>query len=183
MKAIRVTAYIIFVLFSSNCKLISTRPSAQSEPLSIVLIGPPASGKGTQSMRLSHALNLVHISTGDLFRDNIKNQTKLGQSASKYINEGKLVPDEITVDMLFARVSKSDCALGYILDGFPRTVEQAQALNKRLPNQHFVVLNLDVPDSVVLERVVDRRSCPHCKNIHNIKFSPPKNTGLCDKCS
>lgn len=152
--------------------------------VSIILLGPPGSGKGTQAMRLSKALNIPHISTGDLFRDHIKRQTPLGQEASTYINQGKLVPDQLTLDMLFARVTQSDCAHGYILDGFPRTLLQAEALDARLPpSMRFVVLNLDVPDNVIVERAVGRRTCSKCGAIHHVLFSPPRVDNVCDNCA
>lgn len=152
--------------------------------LSIILLGPPGSGKGTQAMRLSKELNIPHISTGDLFRDHIKRKTELGEAASSYINQGKLVPDQLTLDMLFARISQSDCVHGYILDGFPRTLSQAEALDARLPSTiQFLVLNLDVPDGVLVERAVGRRICATCGAIHHVQFSPPRASGVCDTCS
>lgn len=149
----------------------------------LILFGPPGAGKGTQASRLSGALALPHVSTGDLFRENKKNGTPLGKQAQQFMDAGQLVPDELVLDMLFERVSKPDCADGYMLDGFPRTIAQAEALQKRLsPKDMVSVLNLQVPDDVLLERVTGRRTCKKCKHVHHVRNAPPKVAGTCDDC-
>lgn len=158
--------------------------STPKNPIKVViLLGPPGSGKGTQAVRLTKELGIPHISTGDLFRENISQNTDLGKRAKAFMNEGKLVPDELVLDMLFDRVSRSDCAKGYLLDGFPRTLPQAGALNKHLAaDTDLIVLNLDVPDSVIVKRAEGRLTCKVCGNVHNRYFSPPEKEGVCDAC-
>lgn len=150
----------------------------------LILLGPPGSGKGTQAVRLSKQLGIPHISTGDLFRENISKNTELGQRAKAFMNEGKLVPDELVLDMLFDRVSQPDCAKGYLLDGVPRTIPQAEAIDKYLkPGTELIVLNLEVPDGIIVQRAEGRLTCKNCGNIHNKYFSPPAVEGQCDKCN
>ena len=150
----------------------------------LILLGPPGAGKGTQASRLGAALSLPHVSTGDLFRENLKNDTALGQKARGFMDKGALVPDALVLEMLFERVSRPDCSRGYLLDGFPRTIPQAEALEKRLAQRGACVqvLNLQVPDAQLLERITGRRSCKTCGNIQHLKHSPPKTAGKCDKC-
>lgn len=148
----------------------------------VILLGPPGSGKGTQAVRLAKELNIPHISTGDLFRENMGKNTPLGAKAKGYIAEGKLVPDELVLEMLFDRVSESDAANGYLLDGFPRTVPQAEALDKRLQGEKLIVLDLEVPDSMIVKRAVGRLTCGDCGKIYNTYFSPPDKENLCDLC-
>jgi len=149
-------------------------------PQVIILLGPPASGKGTQASKLASDLSLPHISTGDLFRENIGKNTELGQKAKSFMDAGKLVPDELVLDMLFARVAQPDCKLGYVLDGFPRTIPQAEALDKRLGNSvNLKVVNLVVVDELLIKRTSGRRSCPKTKEIYNIYFNPPEKEGFC----
>jgi len=149
----------------------------------VILLGPPGSGKGTQAVRLTKELGIPHISTGDLFRENISKNTELGQRAKTYMNAGKLVPDEVVLDMLFDRVSRPDCAKGYLLDGFPRTIPQAEALDKHLSKGvDLIVLDLEVPDEVIVKRAEGRLTCASCGNVYNRYFSPPKEEGVCDKC-
>lgn len=163
--------------------LFAQEKSHKEEVKVVVLLGPPGSGKGTQAVRLTKELGIPHISTGDLFRDNISKDTELGRKAKSYTNAGKLVPDELVLDMLFDRVSKPDCAHGYLLDGFPRTLAQAEALDKHLaPNTQLIVLNLEVPDELIIKRAEGRLTCKNCGNIHNRYFSPPAQEGKCDKC-
>lgn len=184
MKSLYVLCALIGCCLGLGLHAAIVPPPAAPAALSIILLGPPGSGKGTQAMRLSRALNIPHISTGDLFRDHIKRKTELGIEASTYMNQGKLVPDQLTLNMLFARVAQSDCAHGYILDGFPRTLLQAEALDARLPpSMRFLVMNLDVPDEALVERAVGRRICSKCGAIHHVKFSPPRVEGECDSCS
>lgn len=149
----------------------------------ILLQGPPGSGKGTQAMTLAKHLNIPHISTGDLFRENLRGNTVLGQKARTFIESGKLVPDEIVLDMLFKRVESTDCDKGYLLDGFPRTIAQAEALGHYLDtNSQLIVINLTVPDDVITKRAEGRLTCRNCGNVHNRYFSPPKEHGKCDVC-
>lgn len=155
-----------------------TNPS----PKVIIFLGPPGSGKGTQAVRLAKETGLPHISTGDLFRENMSQNTGLGQKAKGYINAGKLVPDELVLEMLFERINRPDSRKGYILDGFPRTIPQADALDKYLKGVQLTVFNLDVPDSVIMQRITGRLSCQQCGNIQHKEFSPPKTPGVCDKC-
>ena len=149
----------------------------------VILLGPPGSGKGTQAVRLTKELGIPHISTGDLFRENISKNTELGQRAKSYMDAGKLVPDELVLDMLFDRVSRPDCSKGYLLDGFPRTLTQAEALGKHLEDgTDLSVLELQVPDELIVKRVAGRLTCQSCGAIYNRHFTPPANEGVCDKC-
>ncbi len=149
----------------------------------VILLGPPGSGKGTQAIRLTKSLGIPQISTGDLFRENLGQGTDLGKKAKAYMEAGKLVPDELVLDMLFDRVARPDCAKGYLLDGFPRTIPQAEALDKKLAaGTNLVVLNLQVADEVIVKRAEGRLTCKKCGNIHHREFSPPVVEGTCDKC-
>jgi len=149
----------------------------------VILLGPPGAGKGTQAVRLSGRLSLPHISTGDLFRENLSQGTDLGARAKEFMESGRLVPDELVVDMLFDRVGREDCSQGYLLDGFPRTVAQAEELGRRLGDGTPVtVVNLDVPDEVIVERAGGRLLCRACGNIQHLKYSPPAQEGVCDAC-
>lgn len=150
----------------------------------VILLGPPGSGKGTQAVRLTKELGIPHISTGDLFRENISKDTELGKRAKVFMNAGKLVPDEVVLDMLFDRVSRPDCEKGYLLDGFPRTLAQAEALDKHLASHtNLVVLDLEVPDDVIVKRAEGRLTCKTCGNVYNRYFSLPAKEGVCDKCA
>jgi adenylate kinase len=149
----------------------------------IILLGPPGSGKGTQAVRLTKEFQIPHISTGDLFRENIAQETPLGQQAQEYINAGRLVPDELVLEMLFSRVSQTDCAKGYLLDGFPRTIPQAEAfMNKLAKGSCVVVLNLDVADDVIIQRITGRLLCRQCGAIYNRFSTLPAKDKVCDKC-
>ena len=151
----------------------------------IVLLGAPGSGKGNVGKIIAEDLKLAHISTGDLFRENIKNETELGKKAKEYIDKGQLVPDEITIKMLAERIEEKDVKNGAILDGFPRTKKQAITLEKLLEekgNKVDMALNIDVPFDEIVERIANRRSCRGCSEIYNIVFSPSKQEGICDKC-
>ncbi len=150
----------------------------------LILLGPPGAGKGTQASRLCAELGLPHVSTGDLFREHRAKGTELGRRAQEYMDSGRLVPDDLVLDMLFDRVAKPDCAGGFLLDGFPRTLPQAEALEKRLGSGTSVrVLDLRVADKALVERLTGRRTCRQCGNIHHIRSSPPKVAGRCDKCA
>lgn len=150
----------------------------------IILLGPPGSGKGTQSKRLSVQLKIPHISTGDLFRENLSKKTDLGIKAKEFIHAGKLVPDELVIDMLFDRIGRSDCTAGYLLDGFPRTIPQAEVLGKFLNEKghEIVVLNLLVSDENVVKRISGRLTCVKCGHLHNRYFSAPIKDNTCDLC-
>lgn len=148
----------------------------------VILLGPPGAGKGTQAVRLSEGLGLPHVSTGDLFRENLSNSTELGKRAKGFMESGKLVPDELVLEMLFDRVSKPDCAEGYLLDGFPRTIPQAEALDVRLAGEKTAALLLEVDDSLIVGRAAGRLLCKSCGSIQHLEFAPPAKEGVCDQC-
>ena len=151
----------------------------------IVLLGAPGSGKGTAGKVIAEDLKLAHISTGDLFRENLKNETPLGLEAKKYMDKGELVPDDVTIRMLKDRLAKEDVVNGAVLDGFPRTEVQAKCLDTMLNEMGEKVdmaLNIDVPFDEIVERIANRRSCRGCSEIYNVVFNPPKVEGICDKC-
>jgi len=157
---------------------------AQS-PTYVILMGPPASGKGTQAERLQDVLGLSHVASGDLFRYNLKNETELGLKAKVYMDTGDLVPDDVTIAMVLDRLSREDCAKGALLDGFPRTLAQAEALEVALAdsgNSINLVLNIRVPTKELISRVTGRRLCRDCGASYHIKFKRPKEEGVCDKC-
>lgn len=152
----------------------------------MILLGPPGSGKGTLAAKISEKLGIVHISTGDIFRFNIRENTELGREAKSYMDRGDLVPDELTIRMLADRISKEDAANGFLLDGFPRTLEQADALEKLLAEKNEKVdlaLNVSVPDQLILERLSGRRVCPQCGATYNVYTQPSKVEGTCDNCN
>ncbi len=150
----------------------------------LVLLGPPGAGKGTQAQRLEQELGLVHISTGDIFRANIKNKTPLGQKVEAYLSEGKLVPDELTIDLIWDRLEQ-EADRGYLLDGFPRTIPQAEAftrgLNERGTELDAAIL-IDVAEPVLVQRLAGRRTCPKCGATYHVQDAPPKEEGICDVC-
>jgi len=149
----------------------------------LILLGPPGAGKGTQAELLCRELSLPHVSTGDLFRENRAQGTELGKRAQEYMDAGRLVPDEVVIDMLFDRVERPDCAGGFLLDGFPRTIPQAEALTARLPADADVrALALEVPEPALIARLTGRMTCRACGNIHHLQFSPPREAGVCDAC-
>lgn len=158
--------------------------SMPAESTVVVLLGPPGSGKGTQSTRVSQTLGIPHISTGDLFRNNVKNKTALGIKVQEYLNKGKLVPDSLVLDMLFDRLQQPDCTQGFLLDGSPRTVDQAKSIRAYLKNipHRLVVVALDVPDSQVVERITNRRICSRCGAIFHLETKRPKKAESCDSC-
>ena len=149
----------------------------------LVLLGAPGAGKGTQASLISKKMGLPHISSGDIFRENIKNQTELGKLASEYMNKGELVPDDITIAMIGERLSRPDCAQGAVLDGFPRTPPQVEALDNLLAESDEevdVVPYIKVPDDVLIERLTGRWTCRKEGHIFHESFNPPKQKGLCD---
>lgn len=146
----------------------------------IIILGPPGSGKGTYSSRLATRLGVPHISTGDIFREEIKSGSELGRSISEYVSNGKLVPDDIVNKVMEKRLSKEDCGGGFILDGYPRTIKQAEFLDGI--SRIDVVINLNVPDEVIVRRLSSRLVCKNCGAIYNKITLPPKVNGVCDKC-
>ena len=149
------------------------------------MLGAPGAGKGTQAKMIADKYSIPHISTGDIFRANIKNRTELGMEAKKYMDEGKLVPDELTVRILLDRVAQDDCKNGYVLDGFPRTIPQAEVLDSeltKLGDKIDYAINVDVPDENIVNRMSGRRACVTCGATYHIVHIPPKNPGICDKC-
>ncbi len=153
--------------------------------MKIVMLGAPGAGKGTQAKMIAERYQIPHISTGDIFRMNIKNGTELGKEAKTYMDAGKLVPDELTVKILLDRVSNEDCKNGYVLDGFPRTIPQAEVLTDALNNLNDKIdyaINVDVPDENIVNRMGGRRSCPSCGQVYHVVHMPPKQDGVCDKC-
>nr|WP_205611515.1 MULTISPECIES: adenylate kinase [Clostridium] len=155
------------------------------KPVKIVLLGPPGAGKGTQAKSISNRYSIPHISTGDIFRKNISENTPLGMEARSYMDKGLLVPDEVTINMVKDRLQEEDCLSGYLLDGFPRTVAQAEALNEFLENRNEqldTALLIDVPSEFILDRMTGRRVCTSCGASFHIKFNPPTIDGKCNLC-
>ena len=153
--------------------------------MKIVLLGPPGAGKGTQAKSISNRYSIPHISTGDIFRKNISENTPLGIEAKSYMDNGQLVPDEVTINMVKDRLQQDDCKNGYLLDGFPRTVHQAEALDNFLTEREESIdtaLLIEVPKEFILERMTGRRVCLSCGASYHIKFNPPAVDGVCDVC-
>lgn len=152
----------------------------------LLLIGPPGGGKGTQAKFLVGHFTIPQISTGDMLRENVHNKTPIGKEAQKFIKVGALVPDSVILDMMKNRFSKNDCAKGYILDGFPRTIPQAEGLDQLLSHMHQkldCVVVMDVPDNVIITRLSSRRSCKGCGQVYNLIFEPPGVAGKCNECN
>ncbi|ACL75157.1 adenylate kinase [Ruminiclostridium cellulolyticum] len=152
----------------------------------IILLGAPGAGKGTQAKIISEKLNIPHVSTGDIFRANIKGNTPLGQKAKEYMDKGELVPDELTVEIVKDRLGNVDCVNGFILDGFPRTIPQAEYLDKVLVQMNInldVALLIDVKDEDIIKRMSGRRVCTNCGATYNVVFNPTKVEGICDVCN
>lgn len=155
-----------------------------SNAIYIILLGAPGAGKGTQANILRERLGLAHVSSGDLFRENVARQTPLGVLAKTYMDKGELVPDDVTIQMVMERIARPDCARGVVFDGFPRTQTQAQALDLALARQNKkigAVLFIQVDDAVLLERLTARWSCPVCGTVYNLLTHPPRVAGQCDK--
>ncbi len=153
--------------------------------MKIIMLGAPGAGKGTQAKMLSEKYGIPHISTGDIFRANIKNNTELGKKAKGYMDAGALVPDELVVDLVVDRIKNADCIKGFILDGFPRTIPQAEALDYALNNQNEKIdyaINVDVPDDNIIQRMSGRRACVGCGATYHLVYNPPKKEGICDVC-
>ncbi len=153
--------------------------------MKIIMLGAPGAGKDTQAQMIADKYDIPHISTGDIFRENVKKGTALGMEAKKYMDQGLLVPDELTVKILLDRVAQADCKNGYVLDGFPRTIPQAEVLDKaikELGEKIDYAINVDVPDENIIRRMSGRRACLACGATYHIEHIPPKQEGICDKC-
>lgn len=153
--------------------------------MNLILLGPPGAGKGTQAKMLIDAYGIPQISTGDMLREAVKNQTALGMEAKKYMDSGQLVPDEVVIGLAKDRIAKPDCEKGFMLDGFPRTVPQAEALDKVLAGMGKKidhVISIEVPNSELMGRLTGRRTCKACGQGFHVMFDPPKVEGVCDKC-
>ncbi len=153
--------------------------------MKIIMLGAPGAGKGTQAHMIAEKYNLPHVSTGDIFRANIKNGTELGKEAKGYMDRGELVPDELTVRILLDRVAQEDCKNGYILDGFPRNIPQAEVLEKeleKLGEKIDAAIDMEVPDESIIRRMSGRRACSSCGATYHIVNVPPKKEGICDVC-
>ncbi len=153
--------------------------------MKIIMLGAPGAGKGTQAKLIAEKYGIPHISTGDIFRANIKAGTDLGKEAKEYMDKGQLVPDELTVRILLDRVGKDDCKNGYVLDGFPRTIPQAQVLDNevaKLGDKIDYAIDVDVPDENIIRRMSGRRACLKCGATYHIEHVPPKKEGICDVC-
>ncbi|MBR6329810.1 MAG: adenylate kinase [Lachnospiraceae bacterium] len=153
--------------------------------MKIIMLGAPGAGKGTQAKMIAEKYGIPHISTGDIFRANIKNGTELGKKAKEYMDKGQLVPDELTVKILLDRVAQDDCSKGYVLDGFPRTIPQAEVLTselEKLSEKVDYAVNVDVPDENIIGRMGGRRACVKCGATYHVKYNPPKVEDVCDAC-
>lgn len=153
--------------------------------MKIIMLGAPGAGKGTQAKKIAEVCKVPHISTGDIFRANIKNGTELGAKAKDYMDKGLLVPDELTCDLVVDRIQQSDCEQGYILDGFPRTIPQAEALTKALnaiDQKMDYAINIEIPDENIIGRMSGRRACVGCGATYHVVYNPTKVEGVCDVC-
>ncbi len=153
--------------------------------MKIIMLGAPGAGKGTQAKMIADKCGIPHISTGDIFRANIKNGTELGAKAKEYMDKGLLVPDELTCGLVVDRIQAEDCKDGYILDGFPRTIPQAEALEEalnKIGQKVDFAINIDVPDENIISRMSGRRACTSCGATYHVVFNPPKKEGICDDC-
>lgn len=153
--------------------------------MKLLIMGRPGAGKGTQAANIKEYYGIPHISTGDMFRAAIKNQTKLGLTAKEYMDKGALVPDEVTIGIVQERLLESDCEKGFLLDGFPRTIAQAESLESFLKENGIVldaVLDVDVPAEILVRRMVGRRVCKGCGATYHVEFNAPKKDGICDVC-
>jgi adenylate kinase len=152
----------------------------------LIIFGPPGAGKGTQASQISSKYGILHISTGDILRAAVKEGTRLGRLARSYMDKGELVPDEVVIGIIKERITKADSRNGFMLDGFPRTIPQAEALDKVLSESGFKidrVISIEVEDEEIIKRISGRRVCENCRAMYHIIYDPPKNIGYCDKCS
>lgn len=153
--------------------------------MKIIMLGAPGAGKGTQAKKIAEKYTVPHISTGDIFRANIKEGTELGLKAKQFMDQGLLVPDEVTIGMLLDRIHQEDCKNGYVLDGFPRTIPQAESLTEALAGMGETIdyaIDVDVPDENIVNRMAGRRACLKCGATYHVEFAPPKKEGICDVC-
>ncbi|MBE5989859.1 adenylate kinase [Lacrimispora xylanisolvens] len=153
--------------------------------MKIIMLGAPGAGKGTQAKKIAEKYQIPHVSTGDIFRSNIKEGTQLGRKAKEYMDQGALVPDELTIGMLMDRIQQEDCKNGYVLDGFPRTIPQAESLQKAITEMGQKIdfaINVDVPDENIISRMSGRRACISCGATYHIVYNPSKVAGICDVC-
>lgn len=153
--------------------------------MKIIMLGAPGAGKGTQAKMIAEKYGVPHVSTGDIFRSNIKGGTELGKLAKSYMDQGQLVPDDVTIQMLLDHISQDDCAKGYILDGFPRTIPQAESLTKALDDRREMIdyaIDVDVPDEAIVNRMSGRRACVGCGATYHIVYNAPKTENICDVC-
>ncbi len=153
--------------------------------MKIIMLGAPGAGKGTQAKKIAAKYEIPHISTGDIFRANIKNGTELGKKAKTYMDQGLLVPDELVVDLVVDRVNQEDCSNGYVLDGFPRTIPQAESLKKALASmgqEMDYAINVEVPDENIIHRMSGRRACVDCGSTYHLEYAPTKEEDICDNC-
>lgn len=153
--------------------------------MKIIMLGAPGAGKGTQAAQISEKYRIPHISTGDIFRNNIKKGTALGNQVKTYMDQGLLVPDELVCELVVDRVQQEDCKKGYVLDGFPRTIPQAESLQQALAANGGTldfVINIEVSDEVIIKRMGGRRACPACGATYHLTFAPPAQDGICDVC-
>lgn len=153
--------------------------------MNLVLLGPPGTGKGTQAVKIADYFNIPHISTGDMFRRAVAQKTELGEKAKSYMEKGQLVPDEIVIGIVKQRLDEADCQSGFLLDGFPRTVAQAEALDKALmaqKRQLDFVLNIKTSAEEIIKRLTGRRVCPTCSSVYHLSFKPPQSNLVCDNC-
>ena len=153
--------------------------------MKIIMLGAPGAGKGTQAKKIADKYQIPHISTGDIFRANIKEGTELGKKAKSYMDQGQLVPDELTLELIMDRFQNPDCANGYVLDGFPRTIPQAEALTEALAKKGETIdyaINVEVPDENIINRMGGRRACLACGSTYHIVYAPTRVEGICDRC-
>lgn len=153
--------------------------------MKIIMLGAPGAGKGTQAKKIAEKYAIPHISTGDIFRANIKGNTELGRRAKSYMDQGQLVPDDVTIEMLLDRIGQEDCKRGYVLDGFPRTIPQAESLTDVLDKRGEAVdyaVNVDVSDEIIVKRMAGRRACIGCGATYHVVYNPPVKEGICDVC-
>ena len=153
--------------------------------MKIIMLGAPGAGKGTQAKQIADKYSIPHISTGDIFRANIKNGTELGKKAKQYVDQGALVPDELTCDLVMDRIQQDDCKNGFVLDGFPRTIPQAEALDAalgKINEKMDYAIDVDVPDENIVNRMSGRRACLNCGATYHLISIPPKVEGICDRC-
>ncbi len=183
MKFFSKLFFLLALAFPITAFSNTTMTQSEVKQVVFIMLGAPGAGKGTQAVRLSDRFGIPQIATGDLFRENLRNKTPLGEKVKTYMDQGKLVPDDLVLDMLFARLNGPDCAKGYILDGFPRTIPQAEALEGHLAKSRaqIVIISLEVPDKIILERLTGRLVCETCSAPYHKTANPPKSPGICDR--